>query len=135
MAEPAHPPAAVEAVVSVLSDPNGSGFPRSMNVAMTTAVGRRILDAVAPEIRADERQRVYAELGSEHYVIFTEDRFTVEHSVECKLSGHMHECAYHEAIALIADEYDPDRLGRWRITGISEGLPDLERAEREVPGA
>lgn len=80
---------------------------------------------------AAERARLYAELGNEHYVIFTEDRFTVEHSVECKLSGHMHECAYHEAVALIADEFDPGMLGRWRITGISEGLPDLERAERE----
>jgi hypothetical protein len=79
-----------------------------------------------------ERKRLYAELGNDHYVIFTEDRFTVEHSVECKLSGHMHECAYHAAVVLITDEYDPDRLGRWRITGISDGLPDLERAEREA---
>ncbi len=80
--------------------------------------------AVAEAVRA----AIYAELGNEHYVIFTEDRWTVEHSVECKLSGHMHECAYHDAVRLIADEYDPDRAGRWRITGIdSEGLPSLER--------
>ena len=49
--------------------------------------------------------------------------------MECKLSGHMHECGYHTAVRAIADEYDPGRPGRWRITGISEGLPDLERAD------
>lgn len=90
---------------------------------------RNILAGVAPLIVAAERARLYAELGNEHYVIFTRDRFTVEHSVECKLSGHMHECGYHTAVRAIADEYDPGRPGRWRITGISEGLPDLERAD------
>ena len=76
-----------------------------------------------------ERERIYAELGNDHYVTFTEDRWTIEHSVECRLSGHMHECSDHEAIALTAREYDPDMAGRWRIVGIgSEGLPLLERA-------
>lgn len=91
-------------------------------------VDMRIGEAVA----AAERARLYAELGSDHYVIFTEDRFTVEHSAECRLSGQMHECDYHAAVARVADGIDgpdPDQLGRWRITGIREGLPDLERAD------
>lgn len=84
---------------------------------------RRIAMAVAAE-----RERIYAELGNDHYVIFTEDRWTIEHSVECRLSGHMPECTYHEAIARIAAEYDPGMAGRWRIDGIdSEGLPNLLR--------
>ncbi len=77
-----------------------------------------------------ERERIYAELGNDHYVIFTEDRWTIEHSVECRLSAHMHECAYHTAISLITAEFDPDMAGRWRIDGIdNEGLPDLTRAD------
>lgn len=86
-------------------------------------------EAAATAAAEAERERLYAELGNDHYVIFTEDRFTVEHSVECKLGGHMHECTYHAAIAEAADEPDPEMFGRWRITGISEGLPDLERTD------
>ena len=91
----------------------------------------RILEAAGPHLAAAERERLYAELGNDHYVIFTEDRWTIEHSVECRLSGHMPECAYHAAVARIADEYDPDRVGRWRIDGIdSEGLPALLRKDQ-----
>lgn len=86
-------------------------------------------EAATPAIRAAERERLYAELGNDHYVIFTKDRFTVEHSVECKLSGHMHECDWHEAVRRIAVEFDPAMAGRWRIAGLdSEGLPILEGA-------
>jgi hypothetical protein len=69
--------------------------------------------------------------AQEHYVVFTEDRWTVEHSAECRLSGHMHECAWHAAVAHIAEDgYEADMDGRWKITGIdSEGLPSFERAE------
>ena len=83
-----------------------------------------------PPIAAAERERLYAELGNDHYVIFTEDRWTIEHSVECRLSGHMPECVYHTAIAEAAAEYDPEMEGRWRITAISSyGIPPLlERA-------
>jgi hypothetical protein len=96
---------------------------------------REVLGAAAPLIAAAERERIYDLLGHDHYVIFTEDRWTVEHSVECKLSGHMHECRYHEAIALIADEYDPATLGRWRIDDIDdEGLPSLTRADNPTEG-
>ena len=77
-----------------------------------------------------ERERLYAVLGNDHYVIFTGDGWTTEHSIECRLSGRMSECEWHEAIRQAADVMVPDLLGRWRITGISEGLPDLERAER-----
>jgi len=80
---------------------------------------------------AAERERLYAELGNDHYVIFTEDRWTIEHSVECRLSGHMHKCAYHEAIrGMVTAGYGPEAEGRWRITAISSGgyPPILERA-------
>jgi hypothetical protein len=92
---------------------------------MTTEPSRVIAEAVAAE-----RERIYAELGNDHYVIFTEDRWTIEHSVECRLSGHMHECDWHAAVARITAEFDPDMAGRWRIDGIdSEGLPNLVRAD------
>jgi hypothetical protein len=86
--------------------------------------------AAYPVIAAAERDRLYTQLGNDHHVIFTEDGWTVEHSVECRLSGHMHECAYFTAVQEIADEYDPGNAGRWKITDIDdEGLPSLERAE------
>jgi hypothetical protein len=88
------------------------------------------VEAAAPLIAAAERDRIYALLGSDHYVIFTEDRWTIEHTVECRLSGHMHECGYHTAVSLIAAEFDPAMAGRWRIDGIgSDGLPDMVRAD------
>jgi hypothetical protein len=69
-------------------------------------------------------------LGAGHYVIFTEDRWTVEHSVECRLSGQMHTCAWHKAVQRITGEFDSAMEGRWLIKEIdSEGLPLLERAE------
>jgi hypothetical protein len=82
------------------------------------------------EAAAAERERIYAELGNDHHVIFTEDRWTVEHSAECRLSGQMPECAYHAAVALVADLPLPNMAGRWRITGIdSSGLPILTPAD------
>jgi hypothetical protein len=69
-------------------------------------------------------------LGDRHYVIFTPDRWTVEHSVECRLSGEMHCCAWHEAVVRISEDFTPAMEGRWLIKEIgSEGLPLLERVE------
>ena len=85
-----------------------------------------MLEVAAPHIRA----QVYAELGNDHWVIFTEDGWTVEHSVECRLSGHMHECDHHKAVVRIADEFDPDMEGRWLITAIDgNGEPALVRSD------
>jgi hypothetical protein len=87
----------------------------------------------AREVQEYERERIYTELGNEHHVIFTEDGWTVEHSVECRLSGHMHECAYYTAIASIAGQFEPGFAGRWRIAAINgDGKPELERAK--MPG-
>lgn len=87
------------------------------------------LDVAEPLIRADERQKVYDELGHDHYVIFTEDRWTVEHSVQCRLSGRMHECSIHSAIAAWADTYEPAMSGRWRVVSADGPVPVLERAD------
>ena len=65
----------------------------------------------------------------DHFVVFTAEAWTVEHSFACRLSGAMSDCPYTRTIQKIADESDPDMLGRWRILDIdSEGLPSLERA-------
>jgi len=86
------------------------------------------------EAAAAERARICALLGSDHYVIFTADRWTIEHSVECRLSGHMHECLYYSAVSLITAGFDPEMAGRWRINGIdSEGLPSLVRSDTAQP--
>jgi hypothetical protein len=96
---------------------------------MTSEMTGRLIRAAA----AYERERLYAELGNDHFVTFIHGRWAIEHSVECRLSGRMSECAYHQAVATVADDCLADwgggTLGRWKITGISEGLPDLERAE------
>ena len=93
---------------------------------------RIALEAAAPLIEAAERQRIYDQLGHGHFVIFTEDGWTVEHSVECRLSGHMHECELHTAVGRVIGCGAPV-AGRWRIDGIdSEGLPSLTRAEPGV---
>jgi hypothetical protein len=118
----------VDAVAHVLS--LSSAIDLDSNDGDLRELACDVLEAAAPLITAAERERLYAELGNDHYVIFTEDRWTMEHTVECRLSGHMHECSYHTAASLIAAEFDPDMAGRWRIDGIdSEGLPDLVRAE------
>jgi hypothetical protein len=100
-------------------------------------VDMRIGATVAAVAGAAERERIYAELGNDHYVIFSPDRWTIEHSVDCRLSGRMHECDYHEAVVRIAYEFDPGMGGRWRIDGIdSKGLPSLVRVDPtggEVP--
>lgn len=108
----------------LMASPCYSQFHENSDVNLAKAA----LDAASPFVAAAERTRLYAELGNDHYVIFTEDGWTTEHSVECRLSGQMHRCAYHDAIAKVAHEFDPDMAGRWRITGIdSEGLPSLVR--------
>jgi hypothetical protein len=93
-------------------------------------VSDAMVAAVEPLIRASERERLYAELGSDHYAIFTEDRFTVEHSVDCRLSGQMPHCAWHAAVVRVADEFVPDMAGRWLISAIDgNGEPVLVRAD------
>jgi hypothetical protein len=85
-----------------------------------------------PMIAEIEQERLYAELGSDHHVIFGDDGWTVEHSVECRLSGSMTgNCAYWTALKHhpVTDWPDPDMAGRWRIDSIdSEGAPMLVRA-------
>jgi hypothetical protein len=106
----------------------------------TSAPGTRFEGLTLESVQAEAvirrvRERLYEQLGNEHYVIFTENGWSTEHSVECRLSGHMHECAYHAAIGRVFADQDPEgtegwfMLGRWKITGISDGVPDLERAE------
>lgn len=70
----------------------------------------------------------------DHFAVFTDDRWTVEHSLDCRMNGEMVTCKYHRAIeALIADWTDPEVRGRWKITDVgSEGLPALERANPEL---
>lgn len=97
---------------------------------------REIALAVWPLIAAAERERLYAELGNDHYVIFTEDRWTVEHSIECRLSGHMPECAYHAAVARVAFEFDQGIAGRWRIVSINaDGEPELDAGPDREDGS
>jgi hypothetical protein len=91
---------------------------------------RNIIAGVAPLIEAAERQRIYDQLGNDHFVIFTPDGWTTEHSVECRLSGHMHECELHTAVGRVVG-YGAPMSGHWRIDGIdSEGLPELSRADQ-----
>jgi hypothetical protein len=95
---------------------------------------QRAWNVTAEAITAVERERAAAEIDGIHYVIFGVDGWTIEHPVECQMSRGAAKCRCRSAIAAIADEDDPDMFGRWRITSIdSEGLPSLERAEREVP--
>jgi hypothetical protein len=67
-------------------------------------------------------------LGREHYVTYTEDGWSTEHSLACRLSGNMAHCAYHGAAG---EASDPGvLLGRYRITDIAEnGHAMLERAD------
>ena len=109
----------------------GNGYPADY-VAWThvlSVLGKSILngqDPIAEAVTA-ERERIFGILGRDHHVIFTEDRWTVEHSAECRLSGRMHECAVHAAISGWADE-EPCPLGRWRVISADGPVPVLERA-------
>lgn len=74
-----------------------------------------------------ERAKILAELGEDHFVTFADEGATwfMEHSAQCRLSGAMAsgECEYHQALTLA---FMPPESGRWKVTGIHEGLPDLE---------
>jgi hypothetical protein len=82
------------------------------------------LDVAEEAIRAE----VYDHLGHDHFVIFTEDGWTTEHSIECRLSGRMHECTIHSAIGRWAN-VDPPLPGRWRVVSAEGPVPVLERAD------
>jgi hypothetical protein len=67
-------------------------------------------------------------LGREHYVTYTDDGWSTEHSLECRLSGNMAHCVYHDAAGEAADP--GVLLGRYRIAGIAEnGHAMLEKAD------
>jgi hypothetical protein len=111
----------------------GDNYARETSAPGSRFEGKMLEDVQAEAVIRRVREYIYEQLGNEHYVIFTEDAWATEHSIECRLSGHMHECAYHAAIGKVfrraeAEEIAP-MLGRWKITSISEGLPGLERAE------
>jgi hypothetical protein len=68
----------------------------------------------------------------DHFVVFDEKGWFVEHSLSCRLDGTLGTCDYNAAIRAVADEPNPEDFGRWRITSIdSEGLPSLDRASLE----
>jgi Family of unknown function (DUF6085) len=132
--------AALEAGAVALHQPDhDAGCPRHEHedrLEGCRTIAEDVLGAAMPVIwriaAASERERIYDQLGHDHYVIFTADGWTTEHSIECRLSGHMHECEIHRALSglLRADAFPGRWLGRWRVTGIaSDGVPELERAE------
>jgi len=63
--------------------------------------------------RMVERAKILAELGTEHFVSFTDEGGTwfLEHSAACRLSGAMAtgECEYHQAVA--AMHFPPSMAG------------------------
>lgn len=67
----------------------------------------------------------------EHHVVFGPEHWTVEHSFECRLTGHIAKCPYPARIAVIADQMNlPGSHGRWRIAGTDElDQPILQRAD------
>jgi hypothetical protein len=103
-----------------------SGYPPALASAVAETIGAGMVTRKGPrELAEDALAVVWEQLGNDHYVIFTADGWTTTHSVDCRLSGRMHECPYHAAAELVAG---PDLLGRWKITGIDrEGLPEMER--------
>jgi hypothetical protein len=118
------PPEAVHAAAEAIHKLTCPDSPQRMHsedaLAATAA-----LEAAEPHIRA----AIYAELGSDHYVIFTEDSWAMEHSVECRLRGAMAEtCEYWKALqwASVTDHHDPGMLGRWRVASIDGPEPALE---------
>lgn len=88
----------------------------------------RLIDKATDELEA----AIYDLLGRDHVAIFTEDRWSVEHSLACRLSGQMPDCEYHKAVANVMDgPPTDDMLGRWKLTGIdNEGCPAMEREMR-----
>jgi hypothetical protein len=85
---------------------------------------------LAAVIAQAEQERIYDQLGHDHFVVFSRDRWTVEHSVECRLSGHMAECDIHSAIAEDPDDYRARAgYGRWRIVLADDGYLDLVQSD------
>lgn len=62
-----------------------------------------------------------------HSVVFSDERFTIEHSFACKLTGRMAECEYHAAIERL-DPHERQR-GRWFIEGLSLSGQPILRAD------
>jgi hypothetical protein len=70
------------------------------------------------------------ELGNDHYVIVTEKGWTTEHSIERRLSGHMHKRAYDALMARFAKERGAGMPGRLRIISLDgDGEPVVARAD------
>lgn len=113
----------------------GDNYARETSAPGSRFEGKTLEAVQAEAVIRRVREHLYEQIGNDHWVIFTEDGWSTEHSIECRLSGHMHECVYHEAIRRVSGNRDPGEiapmLGRWKITSISEGLPGLERAETQ----
>jgi hypothetical protein len=63
-----------------------------------------------------------------HYVNLTEDdRWFIEHSLDCRINGTIGTCKFNRAIMDLPEEL---RIpGRYRILGIVHGIPTLESVE------
>lgn len=80
------------------------------------------------EVQRDLR-RWAALLRGDHFATFTGPRYwSVEHPPSCNDPLEPPVCEYLLAVERVAGNGAPAE-GRWRITGLSEGLPDLERVE------
>jgi hypothetical protein len=118
---------------------SGTADSRTVEViAQVDAGGGTPLGAIIArkvERRLTEAGLVVLPNDPDHFVTFDEQGWFIEHSTACRVEGTIGTCEYNAAVRVIDDEFDPELLGRWRITGINEGLPDLEAAPRSDKGS
>lgn len=85
--------------------------------------------------RAELHAQAFVALGAliesrpHHFVTFTPEKWTLEHSMECRLSGEMvGHCRFEAAVQNIAADFEEGLIGRWRLDNIDKDLPLLVEA-------
>jgi hypothetical protein len=72
-------------------------------------------------------------LDTEHYVVFDEAGWTLEHPARERIDGTMHGCEMHEALRAL--DGAPVRHGRYRLTRSQAGALHYAEAVRVGPAA
>lgn len=115
------PPSAqvVEEIITAALDDEISEYGGSLTYGATRSAAKRVVEYLLD----DHYHVLLAE--PDHFVVLRHDTWAVEHALQCRLDNTLATCAYTAAVGETLARADGIRLGRYRLSEITDGVVEF----------